>query len=90
MKTFLLILSILVSFSVYSFDLSTARTQNKVCELSTGYLKALDPAIQADVDEINATRKKSYQDVSATTKQAISVAETMMGEKLINKYGACK
>ncbi|OFZ49593.1 MAG: hypothetical protein A2381_03965 [Bdellovibrionales bacterium RIFOXYB1_FULL_37_110] len=92
MKTSLLVLFLLFSSSLFAFDLETARSQNKVCEEPTGYLKTLDPAIQADVDDINAKRKQKYQEVATAAKpqQELSVAAALMGKKLVDKYGACK
>lgn len=64
MKALLSILSILIlSNGAYAFDLHKARKSKKVVELSTGFLKANDPATEADVKTINLKRKKAYQKI---------------------------
>jgi len=92
MRTSLFVLCLFFSFSLFAFDLEISRSQNKVCEEPTGYLKTLDPAIKADVDDINSKRKQKYQEVAsaAQPKQELSVAAALMGKKLVEKYGACK
>jgi len=92
MKITILALFLFSSFLLFAFDLETARSQNKVCEEPTGYLKTLDPALKADVEVINAKRKQTYQEVATTAQppQELTVAAALMGKKLVEKYGACK
>lgn len=74
-----------------AMDLNEARAAGKVCELPTGYVKAVSPDAASLAIEVNAKRKQAYAAIAAENKQSVDVAGKLAhGQIVANGAAACK
>ena len=63
----------LTALPAFAADLHSARAAGQIGEKADGFVTALDPSVQAIVDEVNAKRRAQYADVAAKKGQTIEV-----------------
>ena len=89
--TLLAIGLLLIAQSAFAIDLSSAKSQGLVGELSSGYLEAVkspSAEVKALITEVNAKRKKKYMDIAARNNITLKDVETLAGKKAIEKSAA--
>ena len=80
------ILSFLPLAAAFGLSLEEAKTRGLVGEKASGYLGVVNPAsqeAQSLTDEVNAKRRRAYQDIAARNKTPLETVETLAGEKAI-------
>ena len=71
---------------LYALSLDEAKSRGLVGEKLNGYVGAVnpvDPEAQALAKDINEKRRQAYQDIARRNGTAITVVETLAGEKAI-------
>ncbi len=87
----MMVTAILLPVSATALDLATARTQNKVCELPDGYVKALGEDAQSLAAEVNAKRRAAYAQIASENQQTVAVAGQLAHSQIIAKgVASCK
>jgi uncharacterized protein YdbL (DUF1318 family) len=72
--------------ALYALSLDEAKARGLVGEKLNGYVGAVNPAdpeAQALTKDINEKRRQAYQDIARRNGTAITVVETLAGEKAI-------
>jgi uncharacterized protein YdbL (DUF1318 family) len=73
----------------WAISLHEAKAQGLVGEQANGYLGLVKPGASAEVkalmNEINAKRKKEYQDIARRNKTELNVVEALAGKKAIER-----
>lgn len=86
MKTFFVLSTLLFAFtSTYAMDLETARANQLVVELPTGYVKAVDKKVKALADEVNLKRKVHYEEIAKKNKLPIDQIASQAAKKISEK-----
>lgn len=90
MKKFLLIISLMLSFSVFALDLADAKQQGLVGETPAGLLGVVKATkdSQALVNDINAKRIAKYKDIAKKNNMTLDQVSVLAGEKAMQKTPA--
>ena len=76
------------SGQTWAISLQEAKAQGLVGEQANGYLGLVKSGAPADVkalmNDINAKRKKEYEDIARRNKTDLNVVETLAGKKAID------
>lgn len=70
-----LLLILNLTSTAWALDLEEARTTKKITELSDGYIKANDPSAKDLEKEVNAKRRKAYEDIAKEHGGKLSVEQ---------------
>ena len=87
-KISLLLIIGLFSFSSFALNLKSARKQNLVKELKTGYIEAVDSKnkkVEALVQSVNTKRKKAYEAIAKKNKLEVNQVAKQAAEKIQKK-----
>lgn len=84
---FAIVLVYSFSLTVHALDLDEARSKKLVSEEPDGYVKAVDPSAKALADDVNAKRKKAYEEIAAKEKIDIKVVAEKAAQKIKEKLG---
>ena len=78
---------LLICQPAMALDLHTAKAQGLVGETATGYLAPVKatPEVQKLVNNINAKRIQSYQQIAQRNKTPLNAVEQLAGKKAIEK-----
>ena len=87
LRTGIVILSLLVSFNVFSLTLKEAKHQGLVGEQPNGYLGAVksSPDVSKLVADINQKRKAAYNGIAKRNDTNIGAVQALAGEKAVAK-----
>jgi uncharacterized protein YdbL (DUF1318 family) len=87
MKKFILILTLIFSFSVFAIELSDAKQQGMVGERVDGLLGAITTSreVKELVNDINAQRLAVYKQIAEKNAMTIDQVSVLAGEKAIKK-----
>jgi len=90
LKKVFLITLMLIMAPAWALDLKQAKSQGLVGEQRNGYLGMVvdNPEARRIVKEVNAKRKKLYQNLANKNKVALAGVEQLGGEKAIAKTKA--
>jgi uncharacterized protein len=75
------------SLTVHALDFHEARSKKLIKEESTGYVTAVDPSAKAIADDVNAKRKKSYEEAAKAQNVPIEEIIKKMVEKIQKEQG---
>jgi len=87
MKKFILILTLIFSFSVFAIELSDAKQQGLVGERVDGLLGAIGTSREVKdlVNDINAQRLAVYKQIAEKNAMTIEQVSVLAGQKAITK-----
>lgn len=87
MKKLILMLTLMLSFSVFAIDLSDAKEQGLVGERVDGLLGAISTSqeVKELVNSINAQRLAVYKQIAEKNAMTIDQVSVLAGEKAIKK-----
>ena len=87
MKKFILILTLILSFSVFALELSDAKQQGLVGERIDGLLGVIKTSreVKELVNDINAQRLAVYKQIAEKNAMTIDQVSVLAGEKAIKK-----
>lgn len=87
LKKVLLVCLLLVAAPGWAMDLKQAKAEGLVGEQRNGYLGVVvnNPEARKVVSEVNAKRKKLYQQLAKKNQVSLSSVEQLGGEKAISK-----
>lgn len=87
MKKFILIITLMLSFSVFALDLSDAKQQGLVGERMDGLLGVVKASQEVTelVNSINAQRLELYKQIAEKNGMTLEQVSVLAGEKAITK-----
>ena len=87
MKKFILILTLILSFSVFAIELSDAKQQGLVGERVDGLLGVIETSreVKELVNDINAQRLAAYKQIAEKNAMTIEQVSVLAGQKAIKK-----
>lgn len=87
MKKFILMLTLIMSFSVFALELSDAKQQGLVGERVDGLLGAIATSreVKELVNDINAQRLAVYKQIAEKNAMTLDQVSVLAGEKAIKK-----
>ncbi len=87
MKKFILIFTMILSFSVFALDLSDAKQQGLVGEKVDGLLGVVKSSREVNqlVQSINAQRIELYKEIAVKNGMTLEQVSILAGEKAISK-----
>jgi uncharacterized protein YdbL (DUF1318 family) len=72
-----------------ALDLDGAKAQGLIGEMTTGYVGAVSPSAPPEVkqlvDQVNAKRRASYEDIARKNGTAVEAVAALAGTKLIER-----
>ncbi|WP_415232045.1 YdbL family protein [Psychromonas sp.] len=87
MKKIILMLTLMLSFSVFAIELSDAKQQGLVGEQMDGLLGVIEasPEVKELVNSINTQRLAVYKQIAEKNAMSIDQVSVLAGEKAIKK-----
>ncbi|MGB5444704.1 MAG: YdbL family protein [Psychromonas sp.] len=87
MKKFILIITLMLSFSAFALDLSDAKQQGLVGERADGLLGVVKASQEVNklVDTINTQRIELYKGIAKKNGMTLDQVSVLAGEKAISK-----
>lgn len=82
---------LLIAQSAFAIDLSTAKSQGLVGEISSGYLGAVkkpSAEVKALIANVNDKRKQKYLEIATRNNLTLKKVEALAGKKAIEKSGS--
>lgn len=87
MKKFLLIITLMLSYPVFSLDLDDAKNQGLVGETSSGLLGVVEASTESKAlaQDINAKRIAKYKEIAKKNDMTLEQVSILAGEKAMQK-----
>ena len=76
--------------AAWALGLGEAKAQGLIGETDNGYVAPVrdDPAARALADQVNARRRKRYEEIAAQRGVDVTAVEALAGKQLIDRAGA--